>query len=381
MGVPISWLGGSRRLKARGSEVAAEMVRHPGSFFSAIGLALQGIGRASLDVNLLVSEQRSVLGRLSLGGSKNVATAAWGLDLGDSALKVVRLVSPASGGDPVIANCALIPHPHPLSQPGKESERSDLLEQALSKFAQRFQISKGEAVCLNMPANRVLSRVMALPDVPDKKLVLLLKHEVAHRIPVPLDDLSWAFQRLGTSAGNEGLTQRILFSAARSSEVHNRLSICNEFEIPVNILQSDAAALHNFVCFDLLSSQAGQEAVGGVGIVDVGSETTSLVVSSPTVAWFRSIQVGGNDFTNAIIKEFQLTSKQGEVVKREPARSKSLKNLYAVFDPLFKQLNDEVQRSLEFYKKELAGEPVQRLLATGGGFRLHGLLRYFMFGQ
>jgi hypothetical protein len=45
------------------------------------------------------------------------------------------------------------------------------------------------------------------------------------------------------------------------------------------------------------------------------------------------------------------------------------------------ELAGEVRRSIESFAKTCPDRPVGRLLGLGGGFQLHGLLRYLQIGR
>lgn len=375
LGLPIQWLGGCQRIRCQDASLEAELAKHPGGFFAAIGLALQGIGEADLKVNLANADKRGMLGKLSLG-RKLVGSVGWGLDIGDSSLKFVKLAA-QSNGPPIVAACGVLAHEHPLSQPGKDTQRPEVIKETLRRFLEANPIAKGEIVVQNLSANRVLARLMEVPDVPDKKLVGLIQHEAPHQIPIPLDDLAWGHQTLEVSDDGK---KRVVLVAARLIDVRERIRVCEEVELPFQVLQSDAAAVHNYAAYDLRAEEEPERGQP-LAFLDVGGETTSLIISSPTAVWFRTLRLAGGDLSTEIVKAFQLTHQQAETVKREPARAKSIRGLYEVLTPRFAQLNSEIQRSLDAYYKEVSADPIPQLYVVGEGVRMHGLLRHLIFGQ
>jgi Tfp pilus assembly PilM family ATPase len=50
-------------------------------------------------------------------------------------------------------------------------------------------------------------------------------------------------------------------------------------------------------------------------------------------------------------------------------------SIYAPLEPEFAHLVDEVERSLQNYRRQYPQFPVTQMLAFGGGIRMHGLLR------
>lgn len=374
IGLPLEWRRGGQCWKLADPSCNTVLAQHPGIFFTAFGLALQGLGRGACPLNLVV-EQKSVLG-LSLGKGKRrpAGSSAWGIDIGSDSLKVIQLVGSAER-EPVVNRCVQLAYGDSLSQPAKDVQRGQMVRAALQELLREHSIAKGDVVCINLPAGSVLHRVMSVPKAPAKKFVTLLQHEFASRIPVPIDDLVWEFQELpGESTGN--LT-RVLIIAARKSDVRERLEWFGEQGISVQVVQSGAVALHNYATYDWLTEAGGS----AIATADVGAETTTLVVSSPQMCWFRSLQLGGKDFTSAIARDLQLTTKQAEQLKRQPSRARSLRSLDAALEPALQQLQQQLQRSLASFHQEEFDEEIRCLSVVGGGARVPGLFRFLAHGR
>src|SRR6185369_13894609 len=97
--------------------------------------------------------------------------------------------------------------------------------------------------------------------------------------------------------------------------------------------------------------------------------------------WFRSFGLGGETFTQALTKQFQLTREQAEELKRNPAKARRYSLFCTTLEPLLVQLVSEIERSLASYARFNPAEPAQRLYGVGGGFQTHGVLRYLRSGK
>ena len=154
--------------------------------------------------------------------------------------------------------------------------------------------------------------------------------------------------------------------------------------IPVDILQPDFIALHNFLAHEYLSASGdlpAADAAVAVAAVDVGCDVTNLVISSPQSLWFRSCGVAGHSFTRALVKEFKLSVAQAEQRKRSPESSERFSDLYEAMSPVFEDLLKELQQALAAYSIAQPDRPIQHILGVGGGFSLHGLLRWLWHGR
>jgi Tfp pilus assembly PilM family ATPase len=145
-------------------------------------------------------------------------------------------------------------------------------------------------------------------------------------------------------------------------------------------VQSDAVALHNTIHYELFAGDASA-ADEAVAMLDLGTESSNIVISSRRGVWFRTFGQGGESYTRELIKRFNLTYDQAEQIKREPAKAPRFSELEEAYRPLLVQLISEVERSLETYARLYADHPVQRLYGLGGAFQAHGVLRYLRSGK
>ena len=85
---------------------------------------------------------------------------AWGIDLGQCALKALRL---EVQDDQVVATAFdYVEHPKILSQP--DADPDQLTREALEKFLSR-NVLRGDVVCISVPGQSGLARFVKLPPV------------------------------------------------------------------------------------------------------------------------------------------------------------------------------------------------------------------------
>ena len=385
-GYPIDWLGGSERLKLAAQEATSSWNAEPGRYFVAAGLALQGIEAAAVNTNLHKVGRQGLLGQLTLGKRKETIKRAWGIDIGESSLKVVRMVAKPGDPEPAIDCCDLLPHRISLSRPEAETMRHKLLSESLSKFLVKYSLEKSDRICISFPGHKILGRSFQLPSAAPKKLAEMIQFEARQRIPISLDELAWSFQSFNSGTNDatpadHGNGSNTLLIAAKQRDVQELSLLFNELEVPLHVVQGDAIALFNFAVFEGLGALANRQPnqSQAVALLDVGTIATNIVVVAGDRPWFRNFRRGGDDFTSAAAQRLQLTKDQADEAKREPTRVRRLSELYSTFDPVFARLTEEVQRSLESFNQE-TGMHVSRVLGVGGGFRLHGLLKYLRNG-
>ena len=107
-------------------------------------------------------------------------------------------------------------------------------------------------------------------------------------------------------------------------------------------------------------------------IVDLGAENTDLIIAEGETIWLRSIPIGGNNFTESLVKSFKLKFPKAEELKRNAATSKYGRQILQAMRPVFADLVAEIQRSIGFYASVHRDSRIARVLALGGTFRLPG---------
>src|SRR5687768_13067194 len=113
-----------------------------------------------------------------------MANVAWGIDIGNRALKAVKLQRTADGLK--IVDFAFIEHDSILSESG--DNRQSLVQTALAKFVGRHDTRK-TPICIGVSGQQSFARFVKLPPVEPKKIPEIVKFEAVQQIPFPLDEV------------------------------------------------------------------------------------------------------------------------------------------------------------------------------------------------
>src|SRR4051795_3037820 len=183
-----------------------------------------------------------------------VLQGVWGIDVGQSALKALRL----EVVDGVLTATAFdyVEHPKILSQP--DADPDQLTREALEKFLSRNTI-KGDLVAISVPGQSGLARFVKLPPVEKKKIADIVRFEAKQQIPFNLDEVVWDFQTLGSGEEMEGLLldAEIGLFAMKRDMVNRALQHFKDVGIEVHFVQMAPLALCNFVAYDMLGKGFG----------------------------------------------------------------------------------------------------------------------------
>ena len=291
------------------------------------------------------------------------ASFAWGIDIGNRALKAVKLVR-GDDGALRVDDFEVIEHEHVLSNSG--DNRETLIQSAIQNFVQRHQI-KGGAVAIGVSGQSSFARFIKLPPVEDKKIPEIVRFEAIQQIPFPLDDVEWSYQ-LFQSADSPDVEVGIF--AMRKELVNAQLKYYTDFDLNVQVVQMNPLAVYNALQHD------GRFDDGTTMVIDIGAENTDLIIADNETIWMRPIPIGGNSFTETLVKAFKLPFNKAEDLKRNSATSKYARQIFQAMRPVFADLVAEIQRSVGFYASVHRDSRIKQILAIGGAFKLPGLQKY-----
>jgi type IV pilus assembly protein PilM len=368
---------------------------HPSRLAVAAGLALVGLERAWLSINLAPSQKEGLLaGLLKIRGK--ASRSAWGVDLGQAALRAVRLVTREGGG--VLADAAYeVEHSQILTAP--DADREAIVRASLDKLLHQAKLTDAP-LCVSVPGHKALFRALRVPLVDEKKLGELMKFEVREQIPIATEHIVWDYQALSARQTQTApvLDSDVALLALKSEYAQAAISPFAERGLKVEVLSPDSVGLLNFVMFESATSpeSPGQHpaavsaasssgsAVHGkpvTAVLDVGVDSSNFIVTDGRSVALRSIAVGGNSFSRLLVKELQLTFMQAEKVKRNPTAVRHLHRLHGILEPRFADLSREMHRTIDAFLQADPARRLDRFIFTGGGLKLHGAVRRLWYGE
>lgn len=299
----------------------------------------------------------------------------WALDIGQSALKALKLI-PAENPSQVMAEAFdFIEYPKILSQPDADPE--ELVQQALHTFLERNEL-KGCKVVVGVPGQQGLVKFIKLPPVEKKRIPDIVRFEARQQIPFALEEVIWDYQQIGNQDdGDDELTMaEVGMFAMKRDQINRAILPFKNAGIEVDIVQMSPIALCNAITFDRL--KAGDKAQGSVVVMDIGADNTDLIITDGTRIWQRNVPIGGNHFTRGLTKELKLTFAKAEHLKRNATKAPDPRSIFTAMRGVFNDLASEVNRSIGFYTSINRSAKISRVLGLGNGFKLPGLQKFLL---
>ncbi len=292
--------------------------------------------------------------------------AVWGIEIGQCALRAMRVRVGESGAIELLAYDE-VEHERILSQP--DADRDALIRASLEKFVSANELA-GDAIVIGVPGQQTFARFCKLPPVDAKKIPELVRFEASQQIPFDINEVVWDYQVFQAPDSPE---VEVGIFAMRKDLIRQHLSHFNEAGLRPTTIQTLPSALYNFCHHDLADALSEGSAIV---LIDVGAQNTNLVVVEPHSAWMRNIPLGGNNFTEALVKAFKLSFAKAEELKRNAAKSKYARQIFQAMRPVFSDLVAEIQRSLGFYSSTHRETELKLVIVCGNAFRLPGLQKY-----
>lgn len=310
----------------------------------------------------------------------------WGIDIGECALKALRLEM--IDGQPTATAFDYIEHPKILSQP--DADPDALTRESLETFLSRNPLGR-DHLAMGVPGQAGLVRFVKLPPVEEKKVDDIVKFEAKQQIPFPLEEVVWDYQRLSDKQeviGGFAMETEIGLFAMKRDIISRHLAHYQGVKAEVHMVQMAPLALANYATYEILKKRGGEAADEGgdlppgkkkrcVVVLDIGTQGSNLLITDGAkVIWQRPVPLGGNNFTRVLTKEMKLTFAKAEHLKRNAAKSPDLAQILKALRPVLTDFVGEVQRSLGYFTNTHRDAHVAYMVGLGSAFKLPGLQKY-----
>lgn len=296
------------------------------------------------------------------------AKYAWGLEVGEFALKAVRLQLVADQVSVVAFE--VIPHTKVLSDPSV-SDRAGMVQITLGAFVQQHaQELSTEPIVMSLPSSMAFARFATIPAVDAKSLRSMVEYEAKQQIPFPIEEVEWDSHVL--PADDLGQCAIGIFAVTKD-RLQELLALYAENGLEPDVLTLSSVAVYNALQYDLQLGAASES----VACLDIGTNTSDLIVMSGSKMWIRTFALGGSQFTQAIADAFSsqnIDYSRAEAVKvqRNP-NEKTLRGRTMAMRGVTSQLVEEVGRSRDFFLSANDGAHLEHIIGVGSTLKISGL--------
>ena len=251
----------------------------------------------------------------------------------------------------------------------ESNARVDLLE-ALNKVLtlNKFNAKK---VCLSLSGHDAYIRFVKVPAIvtDEKKIRQIIEFEAKSAIPYDMSEVVWDSQLL-KSADDSGEIEA-MFVIVKSDEIEDITSLIESVGKQVAFVEVSPTACYNAA------------RLNGVGdtdcelILNIGDRCSSLLFVDSGRLFVRIIPIAGHAITLQISKEFGISYKEAEEMKRrhgfvalggayEEPDSEVAATVSKIVRNVMTRLHGEISRSINVYRSQQKGRKPEKLYLSGG---------------
>lgn len=281
-----------------------------------------------------------------------------GLDIGSATVKLVELKE-RKEGQFQLQRIGVEPLSPEAIVDGSIMD-SSLVVDAIQKLNQQTGV-KTANYATSVSGHSVIIKKIELPVMEPDELAESIQWEAEQHIPFDINDVRLDYVTLGDEVGGENM--EVLLVAVKREKVNDYVSVISQSGKSPAIVDVDAFAIQNAyeLNYDL-------DPLKVVALVNMGAGVTNInVVARGQSVFWRDISFGGNQFTESLQREFNLSFDQAESLKRgEQVGAYSATDARKVLDAVSAEMANEIQKTFDFFGATSSEGTVDELVLSGG---------------
>jgi len=233
--------------------------------------------------------------------------AVVGLDIGSSAVKAVELKP--SGKGYKVAAFASEAVPADSIVDGAIID-ADAVVGTIKRLFDKTPAFKTKKVCASLSGNTVIVKKITLPVMTEAELRDSIYWEAEQYIPFDIQDVSIDYEVI--DGGGSGGNMDVLLVAVKKDKISDYTSAITQAGKAPAIVDVDVFALQN--AYEI---NYGTDPGRVIALLNVGASIMNInIIKGGTSIFNRDIAVGGNQYTDAIQKDLNLSFEQAESLKK-----------------------------------------------------------------
>ncbi len=299
---------------------------------------------------------------------------ALGLDIGSSSVKLVHLKEVRRRGTAgfQLQSFGSKPLPPEAIVDGALMN-STAIVQAIQELVGELKV-RHKDVAIGVSGHSVIIKKISLPRMSQAELDESIQWEAEQYIPFDVKDVNIDTFPLAT--GNDQTGQMdVLLVAAKKDMINDYTSVVAEAGLAPSVVDVDAFAVQN--CYEANYDMPSGETIV---LINAGASVVNInIIANGVTTFTRDVTIGGNQFTEEIQKQLNVSYDEAEALKiggnRHDADSVVPQDVERVLGTVAEQMAGEIQRSLDFYASTAADSHIARVLLSGGTAKIPALFK------
>lgn len=282
-----------------------------------------------------------------------------GLDIGSSTLKLAELKVGRSGyalkniGEAILPSDSIVKKVV-ANRKGVESTLSNLI---------RDLGIKNKNVVISVSGHSVIIKKVTLPTMTKNELAESIPWELEKYLPQSVDDVNFDYKVLPGETPEGSMD--VLIAAAKKDATDDYITIARNVGLNPVIVDVDVFALENM--YEINYQNTG----GTIALVNIGASVTNINILKEGISIFtRDITTGGNQFTEWIMKEQDLSFEEAENEKYSLSSGDSTLEMERVTNDFIGLITAEVKRTLDFFTSNFSKDRISKIFLSGGSSKV-----------
>jgi type IV pilus assembly protein PilM len=288
-----------------------------------------------------------------------------GLDIGSSSVKVIELRKKGEG--------------YELVNMGVESLGQDAVVdgQIMDSFTVTTAIEnifnqnkiKMSNVATAVSGHSVIVKKISVNAPTELEVANAIPYEAPQYIPFAMEDVNISYQVLGPATAGPGFD--VMLVAVKRDKILNHTNVLSQSGKTPMVVDIDAFALQN--AFEMNYEPTPDKMIA---LLNIGASLMNINIMRGGVPLFtRDVSVGGNQYTDTLQKELDLSFDDAEKLKQgHEVGSVTLDQASPHLRSVSEILLLEVQKTFDFFKQTTSAESIQQIYVAGGSARIEGLV-------
>ncbi|MFP2910786.1 MULTISPECIES: type IV pilus assembly protein PilM [Pyxidicoccus] len=300
---------------------------------------------------------------------------ALGLDIGSTSIKMILLKEQRKRGEVGFAlqSFGMKPLPPEAIVDGALMN-STAIVQAVQELMSELKV-KGKDVAIGVSGHSVIIKKIQMPRMSQDELEESIQWEAEQYIPFDVKDVNIDTQILD-GGGNDATGQMdVLLVAAKKDMINDYTTVVSEAGLAPVVVDVDAFAVQNMfsVNYDLPEKET-------VVLINAGASVVNInIIANGVTVFTRDVTIGGNQFTEEIQKQLNVSYEEAEALKiggnRADADAVVPQEVERVLSSVAEQVAGEIQRSLDFYAGTAADSNFSKVYLSGGTAKIPALFK------
>lgn len=287
-----------------------------------------------------------------------------GLDIGSSAVKAVQLRKSKDGFEVTGFACESLA---PDAVVDGAIMNSKAVSEAIKKVLTTGKF-KPKGIAAGVSGHSVIVKRVVLPATTEEEVDASIEFDADQYIPFGLSEVHMDYEIVGP-AETEDPGMEVLLVAAKKDKIENHTGVISLAGRTADVVDIDAFALQN-----AFEANYSAQPASTIALLNIGASLMNINITRGGMPLFiRDVPVGGNQYTDILQKELQLSFQDAEDLKLGKKGSADADMIRPLLESITDMVIMEVQKTFDFFHETYPSETITHVLLSGGSSRIEGL--------